>query len=52
MLEENNVKLVGVGVEELGVKEFIDRKYLDGGKSLRIDMGEISNLCLHILFQY
>ena len=31
MLEENNVRLVGVGLEELGVKEFIDAKYLEGG---------------------
>ena len=31
MLEENNVKLVGIGLEELGVNEFIEAKYLDGG---------------------
>ena len=31
MLEEHNVKLVGVGLEELGVKEFIDANYLEGG---------------------
>ena len=31
MLAANNVKVVGVGLEELGVQEFIDSKYLDGG---------------------
>ena len=32
MLAANNVKIVGVGFEELGVQEFIDARYLDGGK--------------------
>ena len=32
MLAANNVKIVGVGFEELGVHEFIDARYLDGGK--------------------
>lgn len=32
MLAANNVKVVGVGFEELGVQEFIDARYLDGGK--------------------
>ena len=32
MLATNNVKVVGVGLEELGVQEFIAAKYLDGGK--------------------
>ena len=32
MLAANNVKVVGVGFEELGVQEFIDGRYLDGGK--------------------
>ena len=36
MLKENNVRLIGVGLEELGVKEFIDAKYLDGGRLLVI----------------
>ena len=36
MLEQNNVKLVGVGVEEFGVKEFIDRKYLEAGKTFKV----------------
>lgn len=31
MLAANNVKVVGVGLEELGVHEFIDSRYLDGG---------------------
>lgn len=30
ILDENNVKLVGVGLEELGVQEFIDGKFFDG----------------------
>ena len=34
MLEQNNVRLVGVGLEEFGVKEFMDAKYLEGGKIL------------------
>ena len=32
MLALNDVRVVGVGLEELGVQEFIDAKYLDGGK--------------------
>ena len=36
MLKENNVRLVGVGLEAVGVKEFIDAKYLEGGKVLQI----------------
>ena len=31
MLAQNNVRLVGVGLESLGVKEFIDANYLEGG---------------------
>ena len=31
MLEQHNVRLVGVGLESLGVKEFIDANYLEGG---------------------
>jgi len=30
ILDSNGVKLVGVGLEELGVQDFIDGKYLDG----------------------
>jgi len=30
ILDTNNVKLVGVGLEELGVQEFIDEKYFKG----------------------
>ncbi len=29
-LDQNNVKLIGVGLEELGVQEFIDGKFFDG----------------------
>ena len=29
MLKENNVRLIGVGLEAFGVKEFIDAKYLE-----------------------
>ena len=36
MLEESNVRLVGIGLESIGVKEFIDAKYLEGGKTLFI----------------
>ena len=32
ILDSNNVKLVGVGLEELGVQDFIDGKFFDGGK--------------------
>ena len=35
MLKENNVRLIGVGLEAVGVKEFIDAKYLEGGKELQ-----------------
>ena len=34
MLKQNNVRLVGVGLEEFGVKEFMDAGYLEGGKNL------------------
>ncbi|XP_053620640.1 prostamide/prostaglandin F synthase-like isoform X3 [Plodia interpunctella] len=30
VLKENNIKLVGVGVEEIGSKEFVDGKFFDG----------------------
>jgi len=30
ILDSNNVKLIGVGLEELGVQEFIDGKFFDG----------------------
>lgn len=30
ILDSNNVKLVGVGLEELGVQDFIDGKFFDG----------------------
>ena len=36
MLKENNVRLIGVGLEAVGVKEFIDAKYLEGGRVLQI----------------
>lgn len=31
-LDANNVRLVGVGVEELGVEEFVQGNYWAGGK--------------------
>lgn len=31
-LRENKIRLIGVGPEELGVKEFEEGKHLDGGK--------------------
>ncbi|XP_052747888.1 prostamide/prostaglandin F synthase-like [Galleria mellonella] len=30
VLQNNNIKLVGVGVEEVGSKEFVDKKFFDG----------------------
>jgi len=30
ILDSNNINLVGVGLEELGVQEFIDGKYFEG----------------------
>ena len=33
-LAANNVRLIGVGPEEFGVKAFIEGKFLDGGKVL------------------
>ncbi len=32
ILDSNNVKLVGVGLEDLGVEEFLEGKFFDGGK--------------------
>jgi prostamide/prostaglandin F2alpha synthase len=31
-LDANNVRMVGVGLEELGVEEFVEGKFFDGGK--------------------
>ena len=31
IFQKNNVRLIGVGLEELGVQEFIDGKFFDGG---------------------
>ena len=31
-LDANNVRMVGVGLEELGVEEFVKGKFFDGGK--------------------
>ena len=39
IFQRHNVKLVGVGVEPLGVEEFIEGKFFDGGI-----------YCLHILY--
>lgn len=32
ILQSNNVKLVGVGLEQLGVDEFIQGQFFSGGK--------------------
>ena len=32
-LVEAKVRLIGIGLEELGVQEFINGKYFDGGKN-------------------
>jgi prostamide/prostaglandin F2alpha synthase len=31
-LKENNVRLIGIGLEPLGVDEFIEGKFFDGGE--------------------
>ena len=36
ILDKNNVRLIGVGLEELGVQEFIDGKFFDGGNKQKI----------------
>ena len=36
ILVKNNVRLIGVGLEELGVQEFIDGKFFDGGNKQKI----------------
>jgi len=35
LLATNGVNLVAVGLEQLGVEEFIERKFFDGGKNDR-----------------
>ena len=35
IFKENNVRLIGVGVESLGVEEFIEGKFFDGGNNWR-----------------
>ena len=43
MLTQNNIRLIGVGFEDLGVKDFINGKFLEGGKNISsILKGEIS----------
>lgn len=32
ILDRHNVRFIGVGVEELGVEEFVSGKFFDGGK--------------------
>ena len=32
IFKENNVRLVGVGLESIGVEEFIEGKFFDGGE--------------------
>ena len=32
LIKENNVRLVGVGLESIGVEEFIEGKFFDGGE--------------------
>lgn len=48
-LDANNVRLVGVGVEELGVEEFVQGKYWSGGKFHTVDYTAVdytmSDLC-------
>jgi prostamide/prostaglandin F2alpha synthase len=34
ILKENNVRLVGVGPEDIGVEDFVAGKFFDGGASL------------------
>lgn len=36
IFKENNVRLIGVGVEPLGVEEFIEGKFFDGGERVKI----------------
>lgn len=31
-LSQENVRLVGIGLEELGVEEFVEKKFWAGGK--------------------
>ena len=35
IFKENNVRLVGVGLEPLGLEEFIEGKFFDGGEKLK-----------------
>ncbi len=33
-LSQENVRLVGIGLEELGVEEFVEKKFWAGGRKL------------------
>jgi len=35
LLAANGVNLVAVGLEQLGVEEFIERKFFDGGNEMQ-----------------
>lgn len=34
-LTQANVRLIGIGLEELGVEEFIEGRFFDGGKCIQ-----------------
>ncbi|XP_026324576.1 prostamide/prostaglandin F synthase-like isoform X3 [Hyposmocoma kahamanoa] len=44
ILHKNNVKLIGVGVEEAGSKEFVEGKFFDGDLYYVEDMNTYQNL--------
>lgn len=31
VLQKHNIKLIGIGVEEVGSKDFVNGKFFDGG---------------------
>ena len=48
ILAVHNVKLVGVGVEELGMKEFMQGKYFEGGMFAQGNEECTTNYIMHI----
>lgn len=35
-LSQENIRLVGIGLEQLGVEEFVEKKFWAGGKPLQV----------------
>lgn len=52
VLSQANVRLIGVGLEPLGVEEFVEKKFWAGGKVFLVMFLQLRNfLCCFTLYQ-